>query len=44
MGRWSSASPAASTPAAGHKVAAVPHGGGKLEVLAKNALEPDWSR
>ncbi|HKO38940.1 MAG TPA: hypothetical protein VJU14_11295 [Solirubrobacterales bacterium] len=31
-------------PSGGHKVATVPYGGGKLQVLAKNALEPDWSR
>lgn len=27
-----------------HNVAAVPYGGGKLTVLAKNASEPDWNR
>ncbi|HST70096.1 MAG TPA: hypothetical protein VLI94_10605 [Solirubrobacterales bacterium] len=31
-------------PSGGHKVATVPYGGGKLKVLVKNALEPDWSR
>ncbi|HEX6153648.1 MAG TPA: hypothetical protein VFZ19_09025 [Solirubrobacterales bacterium] len=31
-------------PSDGHKVATVPYGGGKLQILAKNAVEPDWSR
>jgi Tol biopolymer transport system component len=31
-------------PSGDHKVATVPYGGGKLQVLAKNAFEPDWSR
>jgi hypothetical protein len=31
-------------PGGGHKVVTVPYNGGKPEVLAKNALEPDWSR
>jgi hypothetical protein len=31
-------------PSGGHKVVTVPYGGGKPTVLAKNALEPDWSR
>jgi Tol biopolymer transport system component len=31
-------------PGPGHNVAAVPYGGGKPKVLAKNAFEPDWSR
>lgn len=31
-------------PAGTHRVATVPYGGGKPKVLAKNALEPDWSR
>lgn len=31
-------------PSGGHKVATVPYSGGKPKILAKNALEPDWSR
>jgi Tol biopolymer transport system component len=31
-------------PGEGHNVVAVPYGGGRLTVLAKNAYEPDWNR
>jgi Tol biopolymer transport system component len=31
-------------PGPGHDVVAVPYGGGRQQVLAKNAFEPDWSR
>jgi Tol biopolymer transport system component len=31
-------------PGPDHKVVAIPYGGGKPKVLAKNAFEPDWSR
>ena len=31
-------------PSGGHKVVTVPYSGGKPKVLAKNALEPDWSQ
>jgi Tol biopolymer transport system component len=31
-------------PSGGHQVATAPYGGGKLKVLVKNALEPDWNR
>jgi Tol biopolymer transport system component len=31
-------------PSGGHKVVTVPYAGGKPKVLAKNGLEPDWSR
>lgn len=31
-------------PGPGHKVVSVPYAGGKPKLLAKNALEPDWSR
>jgi hypothetical protein len=31
-------------PSGRHDVVAIPYGGGRMTVLARNALEPDWNR